>query len=213
MPIMAKTPDSTFTPAPEGLHLAVCVDVQDLGLVITQWGEKNKVRVTWQIEGINGETGRPYEASRSYNNSLHEKAALRKDLESWRGRKFTKVELAGFDLEQLLGVNCQLQIMHQQGDDDVLYANVETVLPAPKGQRKLVARAYARGVTLATPAPPPPGYGDFVDDLSAAAGGGQRVFDLVWSASSAAHREYLMNATPQQWDALKAKAASAKAAA
>ncbi|MHA1379626.1 MAG: hypothetical protein ACTSRG_14730 [Candidatus Helarchaeota archaeon] len=44
--------------------------------------------------------------------SLHAKATMRKFLESWRGKKFTKEELEGFDLQKILGKPCQLQIIH-----------------------------------------------------------------------------------------------------
>ena len=40
--------------------------------------------------------GKPFLVRRRYTASLHEKSALRKDLESWRGRAFTNVELDGF---------------------------------------------------------------------------------------------------------------------
>ena len=44
------------------------------------------------------DNGRRFQLRKDYKNSLHEKAGLRKDLEAWRGRRFTDAELAGFDL-------------------------------------------------------------------------------------------------------------------
>lgn len=144
MPIIAKAPERTYTPAPEGLYHAVCVDVVDLGVLTTTWGDKHKVRLVWQIEEVNTEADRRFEVRKQYNLSLHEKATLRKDLESWRGRKFTDQELQGFDLEKLIGVNAQVQIVHDLGDDATVWANVQAVVPAPKGVAKLVPQDYTR---------------------------------------------------------------------
>lgn len=144
MPILAKKPETTFTPCPEGLHHAVCVDVIDLGVLQTAWGDKHKVRIVWQIEEENLEARRRFDARKSYNLSLHEKATLRKDLEAWRGRKFTEVELKGFDLEKLIGANCQIQVVHDLSDDATIYANVQAVVPPPKQTPKLMPLDYTR---------------------------------------------------------------------
>ena len=144
MSIIAKRPETTFTPCPEGLHHAVCVDVIDLGVLQTAWGDKHKVRLVWQIEEENLEARRRFDARKQYNLSLHEKATLRKDLEAWRGRKFTDAELKGFDLEKLLGANCQIQVVHDLSDDATIYANVQAVVPPPKHTAKLVPLDYTR---------------------------------------------------------------------
>jgi hypothetical protein len=145
MTVMARLGSGrASTPAPVGLHRAVCVDVQDLGVQDSAWGAKHKVRLVWQIELLDP-AGRRFELARKYTLSLHERAALRQSLESWRGKKFTDSELrAGFDLEKLIGVNCQLQATHDTGEDGVTYANVQTVLPPVKGMTRLVPDAFVR---------------------------------------------------------------------
>lgn len=143
MAIFARKPESTFTPCPEGLHHAVCVDVVDLGIVTGAFGDKHKVRLVWQIEEENDKLRR-FTARKQYNNTLHEKATLRKDLEAWRGRKFTEDELRGFDLEKLVSVNCQIQVVHDISDEGTTYANVQAVVPAPKNIPKLVPLDYTR---------------------------------------------------------------------
>lgn len=143
MAIYAKRPESTFQPCPEGLHHAVCVDVVDLGIVAGAFGDKHKVRIVWQIEEENDKQRR-FTARKQYNLTLHEKATLRKDLEAWRGRKFTEAELAGFDLEKLIGVNCQIQVVHDISDEGSTYANVQAVVPAPKNVQKLAPLDYTR---------------------------------------------------------------------
>ena len=125
----------SFTPAPAGLHRAVCVDVVDVGVMQGPFGAKEKVRLVWEIEEPM-ESGKPFLASQLYTPSLHEKANLRLHLESWRCRTFTPKELAGFDLEVVIGVCCQLQIQHNTKNGRT-YANIIAIVPLSKGQEKL----------------------------------------------------------------------------
>lgn len=143
MPIYTRKPEHTFEPCPEGLHRAVCVDVVDMGLVPTPWGDKSKVQLRWQVEEVNTQ-GRRFEVRKMYTNSLGDKANLRKDLESWRGRKFTEGELAGFDLERLLGANAQIQVMHNVTGDGGIFANVAAIVPAPPNAPRLAPADYVR---------------------------------------------------------------------
>jgi hypothetical protein len=129
MPIIAKN-TGTFIPAPEGLHPAVCVDVVDLGLKDSPWGQKRKVRIVWEI-AERMKDGKPFIASKQYTLSLHDKSSLHKDLRSWRGQPFTAEELEGFDLEKVLGVPCQILIVHQEKDGSV-YGNVQAVTKADR---------------------------------------------------------------------------------
>jgi len=143
MTLLARRPMKSFAQAPEGLFAACCCDCQNLGLLQGAYGPKHKVRLVWQLDLMTDE-GRPYEVARVYTLSLHERAALRKDLESWRGRAFTEKELDGFDLERLLGVNCQIQVVQRLGDDGTIYANVATVISPAKGHAKLAPVDFVR---------------------------------------------------------------------
>jgi hypothetical protein len=148
MPIVARKKKSQFEPAPEGLHAAVCVDVWEPWTEErpAEWGGglMDKTRIVWVIEEENPKTGKPFEVSQMYTFSLHEKSNLSKHLESWRGKKFTNEERLGFDIEKLIGVNCQIQVIHKITDSDV-YANVQTIVPPAKGgPRLLVPEGYQR---------------------------------------------------------------------
>ena len=149
MSTTVREPEKTkFTPAPEGLHRAVCVDVWDTWTEErpAQWGGGlvDKTRLIWQIDEINPEDGKPYGIAKKYTASLHEKANLRHDLESWRGRKFSEEELKGFDLDKVVGVCCQLQILHTT-KKSVTYANIQSIMPLAKGQDKIVpSKDYVR---------------------------------------------------------------------
>lgn len=167
MPIIATEGSSkTFTPAPAGLHQAVCVDVVDLGLVKTTYDGETKtklmVRVIWQIDDVNPEDGKRFTASKRYNNTLHEKGTLRKDLESWRARPFSADELKGFDLERLLGVNCQINVQHRTANGKT-YANVVSIVPLGKGMTKLEPKDYVRVVDRAEHPERQPGEDDGED--------------------------------------------------
>jgi hypothetical protein len=143
--LMARRPQTARALAATGIHAAVCVDVQDLGLLQGAYGAKHKVRLVWQLDAVDPEAGRRVEVARVYTLSLAERAALRKDLECWRGKKFTDQELdRGFDLEKVIGVNCQVVVSHDLGDNGTTYANVDSVLPAVKGAPKLAPEAFVR---------------------------------------------------------------------
>ena len=123
----------------EGSFDGVCSKIIDLG---TQYSEtfKNsahKIRIFWEIIGetieINGEQ-MPRLVSKEFTLSLNEKSKLRQALQSWRGKAFTAEELQGFDLRKVLGIGCQLQIIHKEGNNGTTYANVETILALPRGR-------------------------------------------------------------------------------
>jgi len=138
-PIIASFTRGEFSPAPEGLHQAVCIDVVDKGMQQTAWGEKHKVQVRWVIDAVDEKTGRQHMVTSSYTLSLHKKALLRQHLEAWRGKRFTDEELKGFDLERLIGVNCQLQIVHSLGEENTVYSNVQAIVPLGKGMPQMAA--------------------------------------------------------------------------
>jgi hypothetical protein len=151
MAIYAKDPGSSFTPVSEGLHPAVCCDVVDLGFVDDGFGEKQKVKIVFQVEERHPETGKPLTVSRRFSLSLHPKAALRMTLDTWRGKPFTRDELAlGFDLERLLGAPGQVQVTHRMTDDGRTFANIVAVVPPARGVPPLTVRDYTREQDRAT---------------------------------------------------------------
>jgi hypothetical protein len=119
-----------FQPCPEGVHNAVCVDVVDLGVLETPWGSKHKLRIVWEVEA-KMDDGRPFTVRRQFTASLHEKSELCKCLKSWRGRPFTKEELAGFDTEKIVGASAVLVVGHDEKDGNC-WANVTAVSKATK---------------------------------------------------------------------------------
>lgn len=149
MPIIATGSETKhYTPAPEGTHQAVCVDVIDLGMKpnpFKEGAQQHKIDVAWQIDELRDD-GKRHIVYKRYTLSLNEKATLRHDLESWRGRPFTDQELKGFDVEVLIGVNCLVNIQHKPSTKDAnkVFANVVSVIKPPKGMAQLEPVGYVR---------------------------------------------------------------------
>jgi len=132
MAIIAQAKAGDFKPVPEGVHDALCVFIIDAGYEHSEeWNKEiHKVYICWEINEPMTD-GRPFMISKKYTLSLSDKAALRKDLEGWRGKKFTDEQLKGFDIEVLKGLQCMLQIIHTEKNGKI-YANIQTVLPKSK---------------------------------------------------------------------------------
>lgn len=142
MALIAKDKGGDYEPIPEDLHLAICYGIWDLGMQFYDYYHQiiHKVVINWELPEVRGDFEKngkkvnlPRAISKKYTLSLHKKAGLRKDLESWRGKKFTEEELSkGFDLKKLLGVPCQIQVLHNKVEDKI-YANVSAIIKAPQG--------------------------------------------------------------------------------
>lgn len=128
MSLIIKEDPSEYPLCPDGLHAAVLVDVVDLGKQESPWGAKHKLSLVFETQLLD-EEGNHYILAKRYTWSLHEKSSLRKDLERLLGKKFTSDELlAGVDLEVLIGMSCQILIVHNETEDRT-YANIESILP------------------------------------------------------------------------------------
>lgn len=133
-----------FKKVPPGVHMGRCYSLIDLGtqLVKGKYGEKlqHKIRIAWELFGED-EVGKPLVVerdgvvlpmtiSKSYTLALNDKANLRRDLESWRGKKFTEQELASFDIQKLLNAYCMINVTHSETNGNI-YANVNGITPIP----------------------------------------------------------------------------------
>lgn len=114
MAIMIKETGGDFKRVPPGTYAGRCALLADIG---TQtggiYGPKRTLVARFEVR--DEDTDEPLSISRFWNLSLNEKASFRHDLESWRGRPFTDAELAGFDVEAVLGAPVMLSVIH--GDD------------------------------------------------------------------------------------------------
>lgn len=134
-----------FELVPAGAYVARCYRILDLGTQ-TQTGQfgttsKPKVMISWELldKDVKMEDGRPFAVHKNYTASLSEKANLRADLEAWRNKKFTTDELESFDLKNILGAYCMIQVVHSE---DGKFANVQTIMSTkekPTGINELVS--------------------------------------------------------------------------
>ena len=132
-----SAPVREFEIAPAGNHVAICYAMVDLGQqhVVFNNEEKwqRKVYIGWELSNEQMADGRPFMVSWRFTMSLHEKSTLRAILESWRGRPFTDDELMGFDLKNILGKPCMVNVVHATGNNGRTYANVKSIATMPKG--------------------------------------------------------------------------------
>jgi len=127
-----KGGDQDFEPVPEGMTHGICFGVFDLGTQYSEkFGKAHKCVIQWEVpehrNDFDGEDTARH-VSRIFTVSLHSKSNLRPFLESWRGKKFSDQELTGFNLKKLLGVNAELQLMHEKKGEKT-YTNVTNAIP------------------------------------------------------------------------------------
>lgn len=131
---LSEQNSGNFTPADEGTHRAVCVDVTPPQKRHTDWGDKEEFRVGFEIDSSREDGSRQCVWSRGFTPSLNEKANFRKFLRQWRGRDLEEKEKSEFDTETLIGQPAQLVVVHETGSNDVVYANIAACTPHKNGE-------------------------------------------------------------------------------
>lgn len=116
---------------PAGTFAARCYQVVDLGTHYNdRWAKSSHlVRIVFETTK-KMKDGRPFSINIKVTLSMHEKATLRKYLESWRGKAFTSAEADNFDLEKLIGKCALLTITHSEDGE---FANITGVSMMPEG--------------------------------------------------------------------------------
>ena len=131
-----------FERCPPGMHLARCYRIMDLGTQKSEYmGQTkylHKIMIGWELHGVDESgkpltmfDGRPFAIFKNYTLSWSEKANLRLDLQSWRGKPFSQEEMRKFDLKNVLGAWCMLNVIERQGQNGNTYSNVDSVSPVP----------------------------------------------------------------------------------
>lgn len=138
MGLIAKVKKSNPIPPIEGgTYPAVCVGVIDLGEQLNEKFKKyeEKVMLVFELPGqtvtVDGEE-KPRWLSREFTNALGEKANLSAFLTSWRGKAFTDAEQESFDLSEMLGKGCLLQVVKVEKGEKC-YNNITTAIGLPAG--------------------------------------------------------------------------------
>jgi hypothetical protein len=142
MSFVVEDSGGSFESAPTGMHLGRCYRIIDLGTQKTEYmGQMKalrKIMIGWELHAqddagrpIRMRDGRPFAMFKNYTLSWNEKANLRLDLQSWRGKPFSTEEMRRFDLETVLGAWCMLNVIEKQGNDGKMYINVNGITPVP----------------------------------------------------------------------------------
>ena len=138
MGLIVKVKKSNPIPPIEGgTYPAVCVGVVDLGEQLNEHYKKyeKKVILIFELPGqtvtVDGED-KPRWLSREFTQALGDKANLSAFLTSWRGKAFTDAELESFDLSEMLGKGCLLQVVKVEKGDKC-YNNITTAIGLPVG--------------------------------------------------------------------------------
>lgn len=131
---------------PAGSHVARCYMTIDEGTHPEEFqgefkGNVQKCRIGFELPlkkhtFIEEKGEEPFTLSQQFTYSLHEKAKLRKTLESWKGQQFSDAKLAAFrkaGIPCLIGQTCLINVIHKPRAAGGHYANIATVMPLPEG--------------------------------------------------------------------------------
>lgn len=124
-----------FQIPPVGYFLARCYQIIDLGHHSSDFAGKStmqhKIKVYWELHGdeLKTDDGKPLIQTRNYTLSSNEKASLRKDWESWRGKPMTDEDVRTFDSDDLLDKWCMMTIQHRIGKNGKTYADPAAITP------------------------------------------------------------------------------------
>ena len=141
MGIMAKDSGGDFEPLAAGTYVARCVSVVDIGVHETGFGPKEKVYIGFEIpseriivkneQGQEEDKGPAFIGSR-YTLSISDKSILGQHLTGWRGKPFTEEERQGFDITNVLGAPCLINVIHSHKNNKT-YANIQAIMRLTKG--------------------------------------------------------------------------------
>jgi hypothetical protein len=133
-----------FDTHPEYNGSAVCVDVTPPKTVQTDYGPKEQFRFVFETTQLRDD-GKPYLVwSRGFNTTLGEKSALRAFLKQWFGRDLTAAEQQEFDTDTLIGRAAQIVIVHNDGRNGEVYANIGLIRPDKSGAGLKPSGKYTR---------------------------------------------------------------------
>ena len=108
----------------EGLPTAAITRIEDVGQAETQHGTKDKARIFFTMLDQKRKEGNDVDAFISVNKVLSEKSTLGKLLKSIK----INPDKSGFDLDDLIGIKCQVVIQHNERDCHEAEARIAAVL-------------------------------------------------------------------------------------
>lgn len=133
----AKDSGGSFEAHPEGQYAAVCADVVNFGIRVEDFPgseprEVAKAALVF-VSGQRQENGELTIVTVEMTLSMHEKANMRRFLESWRGKSYSAQQAeAGVPLHKLQGQAALMSIEQITTKRGRLFAKVSSISPLPK---------------------------------------------------------------------------------
>lgn len=139
-----------FKRVPVGVFIGRCYSFIDIGTQRVEFQgdvkQQHKIIIRWELFGedengepltieVNGKS-MPMTISKRYTLSLSDKARLRHDLVSWRGRDFSDEEAKAFDVSRLIGAYCMVNVTHNETNGKT-YSNISSLTPLPGALRSV----------------------------------------------------------------------------
>ena len=132
--------NSTKSIASEGMHIARIYQIVDLGTTEQGGdypGKKRKVQFLFELPNETSifdpaKGPQPYYAKSLYTLSMNSKSILRNNVESLLGKTMDDKEAYAFNIFNLIGKECMIQIVHTKKGENT-YANIKNITPMPKG--------------------------------------------------------------------------------
>ena len=132
--IKFQLPTSDFTPHPDGTHEGKVIGVEDKGERETSFGLKHKVASVIESETASMDDGRPFTASLWVTLSGSTKSKLYKVRTALLGRDLTPEERTSFEETELIGKRVGYQVVHREGREGGVFANVDQIWPSKQIQ-------------------------------------------------------------------------------
>lgn len=134
---------------PAGTYIATCINVMDEFGVQRRKFQSEAMEtcdVTRFVFGIRDQNGTQFKvATQEMKQSGHEKSGLYKFLFNWLGR----APVYGWDYCEMKGQKALISVVHKEGNNGAVFANIASIMPAPAG-------GFAPQHHQAPPPPPPP---------------------------------------------------------
>jgi hypothetical protein len=141
-----KDKGGSFEPHQAGQFAARCVDLIDLGQRIETFpGSAPKIVDKMVLVYVTDSETDPKDIAREFSASFNEKSAVRKWLEDWRGKTYTREQAAeGIPVEKLIGVPCLVSVEHKVSGKGRTYAHLKSISPLPKKMEAPDGKDYVR---------------------------------------------------------------------
>jgi hypothetical protein len=140
--IQAPKQESNYEPAPAGNHIARVYRVIHIGTAPEPYmgvmQDMNKILIGFELCDVKKEFTKekgmePMTISREFTLSMGKKSNLRKFIEGMYGVALQDEEAYSFDMTNMLGEACLLNVVHKTSSKGTVYALIQSAAPIPKG--------------------------------------------------------------------------------